>query len=163
MSLLIYTDFINSHNKLFWVMLQFSEDFQLSATLFLHEKATDGFVFAWKWTIYIFIASDLCASWTISNIHRMLCELEGERFMWLWMGPKGQRTSKSIKRLAVAYCSEEERMSKYAERLSGKQCIAKAIYHISEVLIIMSPIYHVYQIIYLAGFHLFMILYFVFI
>lgn len=54
-------------------------------------------------------------------------------------------------------------MSKYAEGLSGKQCIAKAIYHISEVLITMSPISHVYQIIYLAGFHLFMIPYFVFI
>lgn len=37
----------------------------------------------------------------------------------------------------------------YVERLSGKQCIAKPIYHISEVLITMSPNYHMYQIIYL--------------
>lgn len=161
--LLIYIHFINIHDKLFPVLLQFLEGPQLPATVFVHGKSIEGFVFTWKWTIYIFIACDLCASWTISNVHRMLCELEGESFTWLWMGPKGQRTSTSIKRLAAEYCSEEERMSMYVERLSGKRCIAKSIYHVSEVLITMSHNYHIYQIIYLPGFHLFMILQFLFI
>lgn len=51
-------------------------------------------------------------------------------------------------------------MTMYVERLSGKHCIAKSIYHISEVLIAMSLNYHIYQVIYLSGFHLFMILQF---
>lgn len=161
--LLSYINFINTHDKLFPVMLHFLEGLQLPATVFVHEKSIAGFVFTWKWTIYIFIACDLCASWTIRNVHRMLRDLEGVWFMWLWMGQKGQRTSTSIKRLAAEYCSEEERMSMYVERLSGKQSIAKSIYHISEVLITMSPNYHIYQIIYLPGFHLFTILQFLFI
>jgi len=49
-------------------------------------------------------------------------------------------------------------VSRYVERLSGKQSIAKSIYYISEVLITMSPNYRIHQIIYLPGFHLFMIL-----
>lgn len=161
--LMIYIYFVNKQGKLLPVVLHFLEGAQLPATLFVHAKSIEGFVFTWKWTIYIFIACDLCASWTISNVHRMLCELEGEWFMWLWMKPKGQRTSTCIKRLAAEYCSEEERMSMYAETISVKQCISKSIYHISKVLITMPPNYHIYQIIYLLGFHLFVILQFLFI
>lgn len=121
---MIYIDFINDQNKLLLVMLHFLGGVQLPATLFVHKNSIEGFMFTWKWTIYIFIACDLCASWTISNVHRMLCELEGEWFMWLWMRPKGQRTSTCIKRLAAEYCSEEERVSMYTETISGKHCIA---------------------------------------
>lgn len=159
---MISIDFINNQGKLLLVMLNFLEGAQLPATLFVHEKSIEGVVLTWKWTIYIFIACDLCASWTISNVHRMLCELEWEWFMWLWMRPKGQRTSTCIKRSAAEYCSEEERMSMYAETISVKDCIAKSIYHISKVLITMSPNYHIYKIIYLPRFHLFVILWFLF-